>query len=98
MSVGAFGRFAAGFRSLVASLPKIEQPESPDLKGCARLRFATDANKAVVIFHDSVDYRKPQSCSLTRILSSEERLKDAAFHRCIHSHSGILHLDMNVAP
>src|SRR5215813_58204 len=96
MPVGAFGRFDAGFshgRLFQRLSNRKIQP-----KGCARLRFALDVNNAVVIFHDSVYYRKPQSCSLTHILSSEERLENPLSSTLIHPHPGIANLNARIMP
>ena len=60
--VGAFGRFEAGFSYLIRGrLFQRLNNRKIQPKGCARLRFALDVDKSVVIFHDSVDYRKPQA-------------------------------------
>src|SRR5262245_6209118 len=97
MPVGPFGHFEAGFSYLIRGrLFQRSSNRKIQLKGCARLRFALDVNKAVVIFHDSVDYRKPQSCSLTHTLSSEERLENPLLSTLIHPHPGIVHLNAHI--
>src|SRR5262245_21520313 len=99
MPVAASGRFEAGFSDLIRgrSFQRLSNGKIQP-KRCARLRFALDVNKAVVIFHDSVYYRKSQSCSLTRILSSEERLENPLSSALIHPHPGIAHLNAHIPP
>src|SRR6266850_77667 len=99
MSVGAFGRFEARFSDLIRGrLFQRLSNRKIQLKGCARLRFALDVNKAVVILHDSIDYRKPQSCSLTHNFSSEEWLENPLLNALIHPHPGIAHLNAHITP
>src|SRR5215831_13631682 len=99
MPVGAFGRFEAGFSHLIRDqLFQRLSNRKIQPKGCARLGVALDVNKAAVIFHDSVYYRKAQSCSLTHTLSSEERLENPLSSTLIHPHPGIAHLNAHVIP
>src|SRR5262245_56956933 len=99
MPVGPFGHFEADFIYLIRGrLFQRLSNRKIQPKGCTRLGFALDVNKAVVIFHDSVYYRKPQSCSLTHILSSEERLENPLSSTLIHPHPGIAHLNAHIMP
>src|SRR5215475_9494921 len=99
MPFRAFGRFEPGSSDLIRGrLFQRLSNRKIQLKGCARLRFALDVNKAVVIFHDSVDYRKPQSCSLTHTLSSEERLENPLSNALVHPHPGIAYLNAHIMP
>src|SRR4029453_10840833 len=99
MPVGACGRFEAGFSDLIRCrlFQRFRNPKIQP-KGCASPRFALDVNKAVLIFHDSVDYRKPQSCSLTHFFSSEERLENTLFNSLSSPHPGIAPLNTHITP
>src|SRR5262245_9524709 len=99
MPVGALRRFEVVFCYLSRgrSFQRLSKRKI-QAKGCARLRIAVDVNNAVVIFHDSVDYRTLQYSVVIRICRSQRTLNNTVPSAIIRRRPGITQLNSDVIP